>query len=91
MSDKEKLDDIKSSFDWGLDNLQNGIDHLIDTDVEFLIQQAEKVEQLNEQISKDDDLILKLNSQVNELIQAIYEHAHEGSFLMELAEKINNY
>lgn len=36
------------------------------------------------------DEIEKLKSQLTQLVCAIYEHANEGTYLMELAEKIDS-
>jgi hypothetical protein len=45
-------------------------------------------------LSEDIDWLIaeveRLNSRLSELVCAIYEHANEGTSLMELAEKIDN-
>jgi hypothetical protein len=42
MSDAEKLQEIKDAFEWGKENLEEGLYNLTDEQIEWLIKQAEK-------------------------------------------------
>jgi uncharacterized protein YPO0396 len=50
MNDKELLETIKDQFEWGEENLESGIYNLESEEIKWLIDQAEKVEQLEQEI-----------------------------------------
>jgi uncharacterized protein YPO0396 len=50
MTDKELLETIKDQFEWGEENLESGIYNLESEEIKWLIEQAEKVEQLEQEI-----------------------------------------
>lgn len=52
MNDKEHLQTIKDQFEWGEENLESGIYNLESDDINWLIEQAEKVEQLQDKLQR---------------------------------------
>ncbi|MGY6765710.1 hypothetical protein ACW73O_11805 [Faecalibacterium prausnitzii] len=50
MSDKERLEEIKEAYRWTIDN--SLVPRLSDSDTEWLIEQAERVEELEEEVEK---------------------------------------
>jgi predicted RNase H-like nuclease (RuvC/YqgF family) len=51
MNDKERLQTIKDQFEWGEENLESGIYNLESDDINWLIEQAERVQRCQESYS----------------------------------------
>jgi hypothetical protein len=51
MNDKERLQTIKDQFEWGEENLESGIYNLESDDINWLIEQAEKIQRCQESYS----------------------------------------
>ena len=49
MNDKERLQTIKDQFKWGEENLESGIYNLESDDINWLIEQAEKVQEIQQE------------------------------------------
>ena len=50
MTDKERLENIKEQYQWAIEqSLANRID---DSDIEWLIDQAERIEELEKEVEK---------------------------------------
>ncbi|ARA98603.1 hypothetical protein [Geobacillus thermodenitrificans] len=58
MNDKELLETIKDQFEWGEENLESGIYNLESEEIKWLIEQAEKVEQLEQEIERLKSLVM---------------------------------
>lgn len=58
MNDKELLETIKDQFEWGEENLESGIYNLESEEIKWLIEQAEKVEQLEQEIERLKSLVI---------------------------------
>jgi multidrug resistance efflux pump len=74
----ERLQEIKDSFEWGKENLEEGLFNLTDEQIEWLIEQAEKVEQLQQE-----------NEQLNKALDGAEKYLiNNGRKIMELTDQL---
>jgi len=83
MNDKERLQAIKDQFEWGEENLESGIYNLESDDINWLIKQAEKVEQLE----TDKEFFKKEYMQTNEKYLKVLEQLQQAQAKVERYEK----
>lgn len=105
MSNKNQLQEIKDKFEWGEENLESGIYNVESDDIKWLIEQAEKVEQLQQEvqglkaveiaslteINLLDNMIDKLKNQLQQAQEKIDKQQQKMEWLQTLldAEKLN--
>lgn len=78
MTDKERLENIKEQYQWAVENrLANRVD---DSDIEWLIQQAKRVEELETQLQKENECY----KQALEKIRGLYPLRNVGYQVSEI-------
>ncbi|MEK0286526.1 hypothetical protein [Caldifermentibacillus hisashii] len=78
MTDKERLENIKEKYQWAIEqSLANRID---DSDIEWLIQQAKRVEELETQLQKENERY----KQALEKIRGLYPLRNVGYQVSEI-------
>ena len=86
MNDKERLEEIKQKYQWAIKrSLANRID---DSDIEWLIQQAERVEELELEVNDWRDEAIKWNKRFEELEES---HSVTKELLHSTISEIKRY